>query len=126
MLKAFNTLPYPRFAKPPEVADGRLVMLLSGDCADAKETVAGVIERIGDAPIDLGRLAEGRRMQRAAGPPTALDLRAALEPHHNSGHSPRQVEPPGGVFTEPDDHGVGRSRGGLTTKLRLTVEQAQP
>ncbi|MEU9289988.1 transposase [Streptomyces sp. NPDC048275] len=36
-----------------------------------------------------------------------------------------QVEPPGGVFTEPADHGLGRSRGGLTTKLHLTVEQAQ-
>ncbi|MET7710982.1 IS5 family transposase [Streptomyces sp. NPDC005407] len=36
-----------------------------------------------------------------------------------------QVEPPGGVFAEPDDHGLGRSRGGLTTKLHLAVEQAQ-
>lgn len=29
------------------------------------------------------------------------------------------------MFTEPDDHGLGRSRGGLTTKLHLAVEQAQ-
>jgi hypothetical protein len=29
------------------------------------------------------------------------------------------------VFTEPDDHGLGRSRGGLTTKRHLAVEQAQ-
>ncbi|WP_107084382.1 IS5 family transposase [Streptomyces sp. NRRL S-495] len=36
-----------------------------------------------------------------------------------------QVEPPGGVFTEPNDHGLGRSRGGLTTKIHLAVEQAQ-
>ncbi|WP_425571001.1 IS5 family transposase [Planotetraspora kaengkrachanensis] len=36
-----------------------------------------------------------------------------------------QVEPPGGVDTEPDDHGLGRSRGGLTTKLHLAVEQGQ-
>ncbi|MDH6580522.1 transposase [Kitasatospora sp. MAP5-34] len=36
-----------------------------------------------------------------------------------------QVEPPGGVFAEPDDHGLGRSRGGLTTKIHLAVEQAQ-
>lgn len=27
-----------------------------------------------------------------------------------------QVEPRGGVFTKPDTHGLGRSRGGLTTK----------
>lgn len=36
-----------------------------------------------------------------------------------------QKEPPGGVFTEPDDHGLGRSRGELTTKLHLAVEQGQ-
>ncbi|MFD5085049.1 transposase [Kitasatospora sp. NPDC058406] len=36
-----------------------------------------------------------------------------------------QKEPPGGVFTEPEDHGLGRSRGGFTTKLHLTVEQGQ-
>ncbi|MFI9243978.1 IS5 family transposase [Streptomyces sp. NPDC053086] len=31
----------------------------------------------------------------------------------------------GGVFTEPSDHGLGRSRGGFTTKLHLAVEQGQ-
>ncbi|MFK4122447.1 IS5 family transposase [Streptomyces longwoodensis] len=36
-----------------------------------------------------------------------------------------QKEPPGGVFTEPGDHGLGRSRGGFTTKLPLAVEQGQ-
>jgi transposase len=37
-----------------------------------------------------------------------------------------QREPPGGHTTaEPDDHGLGRSRGGLTTKLHLAVEQGQ-
>ncbi|MFI6790641.1 IS5 family transposase [Nonomuraea sp. NPDC050383] len=36
-----------------------------------------------------------------------------------------QVEPPGGVDVEPADHGLGRSRGGLTTKLHLAVEQGQ-
>ncbi|MEU5599753.1 transposase [Streptomyces sp. NPDC020298] len=29
------------------------------------------------------------------------------------------------MFIQPDDHGLGRSRGGLTTKLHLAVEQAQ-
>ena len=33
--------------------------------------------------------------------------------------------PPRGVDVEPDDHGLGRSRGGLTTKLHLAVEQGQ-
>ncbi|MER5402691.1 IS5 family transposase [Streptomyces sp. NPDC002599] len=36
-----------------------------------------------------------------------------------------QKEPPGGIFTEPHDHGLGRSRGGFTTKLHLAVEQGQ-
>jgi transposase len=37
----------------------------------------------------------------------------------------RQVEPPGGVDAEPADHALGRSRGGLTTKLHLGCEQGQ-
>jgi transposase len=37
-----------------------------------------------------------------------------------------QKEPPGGVGgAEPDDHGLGGSRGGWTTKLHLAVEQGQ-
>jgi transposase len=36
-----------------------------------------------------------------------------------------QVEPPGGIQVEPDDHALGRSRGGLTTKLHLGCEQGQ-
>ncbi|KPM50351.1 transposase [Frankia sp. R43] len=36
-----------------------------------------------------------------------------------------QKEPPGGVTVEPADHGLGRSRGGLTTKIHLVVEQGQ-
>ncbi len=36
-----------------------------------------------------------------------------------------QKEPPGGVVDEPADHGLGRSRGGFTSKLHLAVEQGQ-
>ena len=36
-----------------------------------------------------------------------------------------QAEPPGGTATEPGDHALGRSRGGLTTKLHLGCEQGQ-
>nr|WP_240503187.1 IS5 family transposase [Streptomyces prasinopilosus] len=36
-----------------------------------------------------------------------------------------QKEPPGGIFAEPADHGLGRSRGGLTSKVHLAVEQGQ-
>lgn len=37
----------------------------------------------------------------------------------------RSSRRPGGVAVEPDDHGLGRSRGGLTTKVHLAVEQGQ-
>lgn len=36
-----------------------------------------------------------------------------------------QKEPPGGSRTEPNDHGLGRSRGGWTTKIHLACEQGQ-
>lgn len=36
-----------------------------------------------------------------------------------------QNEPPGGIGVEPDDHGLGRSRGDLTTKIHLACEQGQ-
>jgi transposase len=36
-----------------------------------------------------------------------------------------QKEPPGGVATEPDDHALGRSRGGWTTKIHLSCEQGR-
>jgi transposase len=36
-----------------------------------------------------------------------------------------QKEPPGGAGVEPADHALGRSRGGLTTKLHLSCEQGQ-
>ncbi|MFE6485691.1 transposase [Streptomyces sp. NPDC057757] len=36
-----------------------------------------------------------------------------------------QKEPPGGIAVELADHGLGRSRGGLSTKIHLAVEQGQ-
>jgi transposase len=39
------------------------------------------------------------------------------------GHA--QKEPPGGTGAEPEDHGLGRSRGGFTTKIHLACEQKQ-
>lgn len=36
-----------------------------------------------------------------------------------------QKEPPGGSRAEPDDHGLGRSCGGFTTKIHLAGEQGQ-
>jgi transposase len=36
-----------------------------------------------------------------------------------------QREPPGGISAEPADHGLGRSRGGFSTKVHLACEQGQ-
>ncbi|MFF4647834.1 IS5 family transposase [Streptomyces sp. NPDC001389] len=46
---------------------------------------------------------------------------------HAAGAAKRdlQKEPPGGIAVEPADHGLGRSRGGLTSKIHLAVEQGQ-
>ncbi|MGW0165997.1 IS5 family transposase [Streptomyces sp. NPDC003343] len=58
----------------------------------------------------------------------SVDSTVARAHQHAAGASKRgnaQAEPPGGVFNEPDDHGLGRSRGGLTTKIHLAVEQAR-
>ncbi|WP_245238473.1 transposase [Streptomyces sp. MZ04] len=38
---------------------------------------------------------------------------------------PAQKKPPGGSQADPDDHGLGRSRGGWTTKVHLACEQGQ-
>lgn len=40
-------------------------------------------------------------------------------------HGHLQAEPPGGAQSEPADHALGRSRGGLSTKLHLACEQGQ-
>jgi transposase len=44
---------------------------------------------------------------------------------HDRPGAPARQEPPGGLTTEPPDHGLGRSRGGWTTKARLACEQGQ-
>lgn len=69
------------------------------------------------------------------GDPVTCDLRLRGDPtdeqwavQHAAGarkQSDLQKEPPRGIFTEPRDHGLGRSRGGFTTKLRLAVGQGQ-
>lgn len=48
--------------------------------------------------------------------------------HHAAGarrHPERQVEPPAPPGAEPADHGLGRSRGGYTTKIHLACEQGR-
>jgi transposase len=59
----------------------------------------------------------------------SVDSTIARAHQHAAGarrQSSAQVEPPAGVGAlEPDDHALGRSRGGLTTKLHLACEQGR-
>ena len=59
----------------------------------------------------------------------SVDSTIARAHQHAAGARKRpdlQLEPPGGVGgDEPDDHALGRSRGGWTTKLHLACEQGR-
>jgi transposase len=58
----------------------------------------------------------------------SVDSTIARAHRHAAGARRRgdlQVEPPGGVDSEPADHALGRSRGGWTTTLHLSTEQGQ-
>jgi hypothetical protein len=71
VVKAFNTMYWEtlRDERRPDAARGdRLVLFLAGDDADAKATVADLIEEIGFAAVDTGSLAEGGRRQEPGSP----------------------------------------------------------
>ncbi|PZF82596.1 IS5 family transposase [Micromonospora deserti] len=58
----------------------------------------------------------------------SVDSTIARAHQHAAGarrNSDQQREPPGGPEQEPADHALGRSRGGLTTKIHLGCEQGQ-
>lgn len=74
VVKAFNTLPAALLATSPELNGGRRVLFLSGDDQEAKSQVARLAELFGFAPIDLGALSDGGRLQQFGGPLMALDL----------------------------------------------------
>lgn len=84
VVKAFNTMVAATLAsgggKP---AGERLVLFLSGDDAEAKGVVSGLISDIGFAPVDLGSLAEGGRRQQPGGDlyqaPTEAEVASLLE-----------------------------------------------
>ena len=83
VVKGFNTMLAATLAtgggKP---AGERLVLFISGDDADAKAVVSGLIDDIGFATIDLGSLAEGGRRQQPGGDlyraPTEAEARDLL------------------------------------------------
>ena len=86
IVKAFNTMYYKTLAtegRPGRPESERLAIFVAGDDAAAKQVVAKLIEDIGFAAIDTGRLREGGRRQEPGSPiyntpMTAPDARSAL------------------------------------------------
>jgi predicted dinucleotide-binding enzyme len=63
VVKAFNTIPAAILGSEPAALGGRRVLFVSGDDASARVTVVDLVERLGFAAVDLGRIAEGGRAQ---------------------------------------------------------------
>jgi len=74
VVKAFNTIPAAILAADPTEHGGRRVVFLAGNDVAANAAVAGLIERLGFAAIDLGKVTEGGRLQQFGGPLVAVDL----------------------------------------------------
>jgi 8-hydroxy-5-deazaflavin:NADPH oxidoreductase len=68
VVKAFNTLPAAILAAEPAEGHGRRVIFVSGNDVEANAEVAGLVEKLGFAPIVLGKLAEGGLLQQYGGP----------------------------------------------------------
>jgi predicted dinucleotide-binding enzyme len=67
IVKAFNTLTPPVLGSNPKEHGGSRVIFYSGNDESAKEVVAGILDRLGFAGIDLGRLDEGGKLQQFPG-----------------------------------------------------------
>ena len=67
LVKAFNHLPARTLAQDPDVKGGRRVTFLSSDDDDAASQVAALVEQLGFAPVNLGKLAEGGLLVQAHG-----------------------------------------------------------
>jgi predicted dinucleotide-binding enzyme len=74
LVKAFNTLPAEILAKEPTEGGAHRVLFVSSNDAAANAEVAGLIERLGFFPIQLGKLGEGGLLQQFGGPLTVLSL----------------------------------------------------
>ncbi len=74
VVKAFNSIVIERFNQGPAKDGGRRVIFLSGNHAESVEFVKNLIASFGFAPIHLGDLAVGGRMQQAGGPLAGRDL----------------------------------------------------
>ncbi len=67
LVKAFNHLAAAKLAADPDISGGRRVIFVSSDDEDATAPVEALAERLGFAPVKLGRLAEGGALVQARG-----------------------------------------------------------
>lgn len=67
LVKAFNSLPAETLAEDPNIKGGRRVVFLSSDDESAASEVGALIEQLGFAPVQLGKLAEGGLLVQARG-----------------------------------------------------------
>ena len=67
LVRAFNHLPARTLAQDPDVKGGRRVTFLASDDDDAASQVAALVERLGFAPVSLGKLAQGGLLVQARG-----------------------------------------------------------
>jgi 8-hydroxy-5-deazaflavin:NADPH oxidoreductase len=74
IVKAFNSIVTERFNEGPIKNGGRRVIFVSGDHLEPTDFVKSVIESFGFAPIYLGVLATGGRLQQAGGPLAGRDI----------------------------------------------------
>jgi predicted dinucleotide-binding enzyme len=66
LVKAFNTIYFQSLqddGRPDAAEEDRMAIPLAGDDAAAKQAVADLIREIGFAPVDAGKLADGRRQE---------------------------------------------------------------
>jgi 8-hydroxy-5-deazaflavin:NADPH oxidoreductase len=68
LVKAFNQLPLKVLASPLPDDVGRRVVFVSSDHEDASATVAALVESLGFAAIEVGKIAEGGRLIQARAP----------------------------------------------------------
>ena len=74
IVKAFNSIVTARFNEGPIKNGGRRVIFVSGDHAEPNNFIMSLIESFGFAPIYLGGLVTGGRLQQAGGPLAGRDL----------------------------------------------------
>ncbi len=67
LVKAFNHLAAAKLAADPDVGGGRRVIFVSSDDERATAPVEALAERLGFAPVKLGRLDEGGALVQARG-----------------------------------------------------------